>query len=83
MGWFSAYSFMYGTVWIRRTFGSQEWDATIIQIFSLNKSKAEEAPVIGSKMYTHLKAYMMQKNYAWYMLIHHNTDEHYQSLFTY
>ena len=47
-------------------------------LFSLNKSGAKEALVIRMKLFTHLKAYLMQRNLIFYVLInliyYHNTS---------
>ena len=46
---------------------------------SLNKSRAEEGPVIGTKMFTSFKVYLMQRNWTLYILIHHIRDDSYQA----
>ena len=46
---------------------------------SFNKSRAEVVAVIGTENFNSLKAYLMQRNYTSYILIHHTTPEHYQS----
>ena len=40
----------------------------IIQMLSLNKSRAEKVQAMGTKTLTHLKAYLMQMNYTLYIL---------------
>ena len=53
----------------------------IIHIMSFSKSRTEEVPVIWIKMLSHLKkAYMLQRNYTFYVLILYIRDKHYQSV---
>ena len=49
----------------------------IIEILSFNKFGAEEVPLVGMKMFTHLKAYVMQRNYTSYISVCCIRDEHY------
>ena len=55
-------------------FGKNQWNIVS------QHSGAEKVPVIGMKIIYPLKAYLIQRNYTSYILIHYIIDEHYQSV---